>query len=179
MEAHTGVFEECVSCYAPTQNTVQPCAHSMCEPCAAKWVVAMDKRSCPLCRGIVVRIGPSPEEGLLVHGRTVWVVGKEVRVSVASIPSRMGVCVVAVAEVAAAYAAGIRRGDILTHINDIPLHAHDQAISIIDRALDVGHPFSVRVAPKKAKKMWSHRFVRRRAVDVGTRRRDAVEIFIA
>lgn len=49
----------------------------------------------------------------------------------------------------AAYACGLRKGDVVTHINSIPLTHHVQAVRLIDAGSQLNYPLYCTLKPPK------------------------------
>jgi S1-C subfamily serine protease len=89
--------------------------------------------TCPICRETVVMIRPHTSCSnskflVLTHGHA--------GVTIANTPG--GVIVTKVTAKDMAFMGGLRRGDIITHMNGIPTVKHENAVQIIERARAIG-----------------------------------------
>jgi hypothetical protein len=123
---------ECAACLEPTAHVVKPCGHPMCRPCLGKWI-ARGADSCPTCRGVLVCGVDAPAAA--------WkaVVDFPADDTHAGVTLTHTFCDDAVRVVRThpsdrATVCGLRVGDVVTHINGIPVRDHERAIAIIDRA---------------------------------------------
>ena len=139
---------ECVACMSPTTETLVPCGHFMCGACAMQWVVR--KPTCPVCRGVVVALPPTAAP----TGPTVVIDFPKPSMHVGITVSDArggGVRVVALVRKDRAMQCGMRVGDVITHINGIPVRDHRNAAAISDRATQHGIALSYTL---KARRSW-------------------------
>ena len=134
--------EECCICFNHTTNLINPCGHLMCKDCILKWC---DKRiCCPICKTTL--LSPCPMSDLeSTKSPTVYfgvAPSQKVGVTITnrSNPSERGVRVKNVTIGGLAMVHGLKKGHIVTHINDIPVKNHGDAIAIINQAQCYGHP---------------------------------------
>ena len=136
---------ECCICFQQTTNWVAPCQHLMCEPCALKWFHTK-ANSCPMCRGIVLSPAPTPR----VVGPGIKIVCTPSGTLGVVVESHArGVKVLTVDKAGDAYACGLRKGDVVTHMNAIPLRSTEQAVDMLDRAKDCSYPLCCAIDPHK------------------------------
>lgn len=133
---------ECAACYMPTTGSVVPCGHLLCHACAQRWLAI--RPTCPVCRSVVVMVRPHTSRGsskflVLTHGHA--------GVTLANAPA--GVAVTRVNPRDMAWKSGLRRGDVLTHMNGVPLKTHENAVKIIERARALGTVLECTLASTK------------------------------
>lgn len=137
--------EECLACYGFTCDQLLPCKHYVCASCTHKWLVGMKKMNCPMCRQVVVSVSPSLDVAckgsiLSLHPKPKRPVGVAMRNH-----AQEGVVIVKVVKDEIADCAGVKPGDWITHINNIPILQHAHAASIIDRASEHGMDIELRL----------------------------------
>ena len=129
------MVRECMVCFEDTAEVVQPCEHALCAGCAQTWF-AHHELVCPLCRRAVTALPHVAPPGAhavrirLDEGSTH--VGITIRTC-----SVGGVRVLWVDPDDCAHRAGIRRGDVITHLNGLRVDDHRTAARIIDRSTEV------------------------------------------
>ena len=125
---------ECMACMQPTDGTLTPCKHSMCASCALQWV--QRKETCPMCRGVILALpGPPPRNTVLIDiPKPCMHVGITVRTS----ETGRGVRVVSLDPNDRAKKCGLRKGDVITHLNGIPVRDHRIAVAITNGATQCG-----------------------------------------
>lgn len=135
---------ECVVCWQPTTEQVVPCAHVMCAACAAQWLERTP--TCPVCRSTVVDVAGRPPTGareltIRVH------VGVHLGITLSD--HAYGVLVQDLLPCDAARRAGVRRGDVITHMNGIRVRGHGNAILIAQRASDLGYDIACTILGRR------------------------------
>jgi hypothetical protein len=134
--------EECCICFNPTTNLIDPCGHLMCKECILTW--CRKTISCPLCKTTL--LAPCSMSDLEpVKSPTVFfgvAPSQQVGVTISNISdaSQRGVRVKNMVKDGLAMVHGMKKGHIITHINDIPVRAHGDAVAIINQAQCYGHP---------------------------------------
>ena len=118
----------CVACFTVTENTLMPCGHPMCETCAIKWL--KQKPLCPTCRRVVLTIVPCTH--IPKHSQIIQPAGNGTHVGITLSSHSKGLVVTRVRRKSQTSISGIRRGDIVTHLNGIPQNKHANAIAIIN-----------------------------------------------
>lgn len=122
-------YHDCVACLKATPTCLLPCKHPMCELCSATWL--QRKPTCPTCRVTVLGLYRSthrPKVLLTIN------VCDEAVLGLALTSDDKGVRVVRVHTGSCAHQSGIRCGDVITHINCIPVSDQERALSIIEAA---------------------------------------------
>ena len=120
--------KECVVCYEPTVDFVKPCTHPLCAKCAYKWFEK--KTVCPMC--IEVPCGFSVRRPVQLGGRDITIPTTPLGVTLIN---QSGKVIVKTAyEYDTAFKNGVRPGDIILFVNDIPASSHEKAISVIKSA---------------------------------------------
>ena len=144
---------ECAICFEDTKNRIQPCKHAFCERCILRW---MDKKvTCPLCKQVLAspRLDvTSPHPSLRLQG---WTGGQE-HIGVTLRNDTNGVVIHNINEKDKAFISGLRKGHVITHVNNIPVTCHESAIQIMTSAQDAKLPvnFTLHVSslsPKPSK----------------------------
>ena len=127
---------ECIVCFEETTDVLRPCDHAVCRACAKKWF-ANHEPVCPLCKRAVVvlpHVVPPPR-GTTVCIRLEGVECTHVGITVCTC-TLGGVRVLRVDPNDRAHHAGIRRGDVITHLNGIRVDTHETAVRIFNRATE-------------------------------------------
>ena len=136
------VEDECVVCYEMTTDRVVPCNHTICASCARSWFTR--RVVCPLCLQLPCKLVTSdggdetdvffdrPPIGVTVTTRSNEVIVKAVQRS--------------------AFKKGIRVGDIVRHVNDIPVTRHTDVISIVQNCEK--HNLSIKLGMNLTAKPW-------------------------
>ena len=119
---------ECAVCLQETSNTLQPCKHVVCATCIDQWV-AKRHNTCPYCRGILVGLRSTEPTG-----GNVKLVLRGDHAGITLVNDNGAVRVRKVVLCDRAYRAGLRPGDVITHLNDIPVNRHADAVAIVNRA---------------------------------------------
>lgn len=145
---------ECVVCFEPTAECCMPCRHPMCHQCSSKWF--RKKTICPMCRQVPAsyhseRPVADGERDVVISsfplGLTVWNRGRDV-------------CVAKTVARDSAARAGLRPGDRIVHVNDIPVQRHGDMIEIC-RCNEVnGTPLRIGIVPvpRESKPSWRFRW---------------------
>lgn len=170
-------MQECAVCFQSTTDTLAPCSHPVCATCAEKWFVAQNHVECPLCRGVVVKI-PTKDDTLNttrrgVTTKTVLLDNNRheadseehhqchVGFTLSDAWSTEGVRVVRLHPNDEAISCGIRIGDVITHMNGLPVHHHQTAVAIADRAANTRTNLICTVKRNRTKCRVLHPVVRR------------------
>jgi hypothetical protein len=124
--------DPCAVCLEDTTHVVHPCAHAVCAPCLARWLEHGAR--CPVCRGTL--LGASAALVPRAAGRTVRVdfprPGLHAGITLQACDA--GVRVTALDRRDRAHACGLRRGDVITHINALPMRDAHEATRMADCA---------------------------------------------
>ena len=143
---------ECVVCFSPTDNTLPPCDHRVCLECIQQWTEI--SLHCPMCRGVLLGRHPlqPPDECPVTSTpkfpRRRWRLGSSVprqRACIVHSPPGTfpgisfynavgGVLIRWLRKVDQAYKSGLRVGDVVTHINGMPVTDHATAVKLFDTA---------------------------------------------
>ena len=136
---------ECAVCFSPTDNTLPPCNHRVCLECIHRWTET--SLFCPLCRGVLLGRQPllPTRDAAVIHPQKHRHVSKRMRECVVHNPPGTfpgisvynavdGVMIRDVRKVDQAYKSGLRVGDVVTHINGMPVTDHATAVAIFDTA---------------------------------------------
>lgn len=135
---------ECCICFETTTNWVIPCQHAMCVTCALEW---FDQKAitCPMCRGVVISPTPHPIPLNPVLKITCM---DNARLEMCVVDHAKGVQIHHVAKGGAAYTCGLRKGDIVTHMNSIPIKDHEQAVTLMDAVNERKYPLLCTIEPR-------------------------------
>ena len=139
--------EECAVCFYATRTRTHPCRHVVCIECQVRW----GRFSCPVCRGAMAPSlnekttdaaddGPGPPIVLLrtpIDGHA----GICVRLH------RRGVRVVEICPLDSAWDAGVRTGDVITHMNGLAIRDPHVAVSVIEAMRGVELHLAIRRRP--------------------------------
>lgn len=133
-------------CLEPTDDAARPCGHPTCAPCLHTWV-ARGGATCPTCRGVLTGADaiPPPAGGDL---RLAFPPGA-VHVGITLADSVAGVRVTRLHPTDLGLACGLRVGDVVTHINGLPMRGHTGAIAVIDRATRYREPLTFALRPRR------------------------------
>lgn len=160
--------DECIVCMMETSTFIPNCGHRICRDCAIKWFDR--KLSCPMCRKVPVSL---PSESKLEPPQTAnptTVVVLEpldgetphsMHVGATFGTHAHGVVLIRVHPEDQAYAWGLRKGNIVTHINGIKVKSHLYAAKICDACTERCFPlhFELRPTPpvpsRNVRRWWS------------------------
>ena len=156
------ILSECVVCYEETHNTVAPCGHGVCETCIDAWI-ARGHRSCPTCRGLLVAtrpVGVTERNCVRIyfHHRSdaarpsstfSSTTAHHVGVTFGNVAG--GVRVLALHPRDRGVACGLAVGDVVTHINAIPVNDHRTAAEMTDRGTAARHTLVYRLALRSSR----------------------------
>lgn len=133
--------EECVVCFHTTRTRTHPCRHVVCMECQVRW----GRFSCPVCRGATVapyESDRSADGGVLLQTPADGHAGITIR------QHRHGVQVVKLDPLDSAWDAGVRRGDVITHINGLTIRDPQLAASVLDAMRGASLHLSIRRRPR-------------------------------
>jgi hypothetical protein len=139
---------ECSVCWNTTEDKLTPCSHPLCNSCAERWLPK--SITCPICRKTVVAAAlDTPSDARVV----VVCIRKKAHLGLTLSGSACGngVVVSHTNPTDAAARAGLLRGDVITHLNRIPISRHDEAIRLFNVARDIGHNVECTLAPRKSR----------------------------
>jgi hypothetical protein len=118
----------CVVCYEPTSDHLKSCGHLLCGSCAVKWFAK--RVVCPICIAVpyattVRRPVRDGEHDVIVLTFPLGLVlmNRSDSVLVKSTHAKDS-----------AHRSGVRHGDTITFVNDIPVCRHADAIGVIRAA---------------------------------------------
>ena len=126
--------EECAVCFCETAERTRPCHHPVCDACLQKWILR-HHYTCPMCRQPV--LGPDDDHATRTDRGSVVIdpsSGTFFGVTVRYTMSGRGVRVTRTVPRDLMHASGVRPGDILTHINGIPVNDPGIAILLLEGA---------------------------------------------
>lgn len=139
---------ECPVCFQTTDEFVYPCQHRLCVDCARSWM-RRGNHTCPSCRQVVVRLSNAydnaPGESVVISNISPR---QHLGITLTS-SAPQGVLVRQVGRADLAYTAGLRVGDVITHINSIPINEHSVAVAIIETARHNSLPIGFRLRRRK------------------------------
>ena len=130
--------DECVVCLESGSTvSVHPCRHLICRACMLAWL-AQDRFSCPMCRQHVFGLGEDDESEGADEARTVRVVfhpNTHAGITLKN-DGRQGVRVTVTENNDRVSASGFRKGDVITHLNSLPVNDHKNAVAFFNHAAD-------------------------------------------
>lgn len=130
--------DECCICFYATANRISPCGHLMCKECILRWCHTTN--TCPLCKNVVLSpcpmcdLKPTDEPSLYVK------VCPDRMIGITLTDVRVGVRLKTVDRHSLAHRLGMRRGQIVTHVNDIPMTTPHDLIEMVYEARVRSHP---------------------------------------
>jgi len=145
--------EECVICLTELDATAVrlSCGHRLHSICLQRHLQTDRRGRCPVCRRVVHDTTPRLNVDRTAAPSKAVVVAQSVTTSVAADATphlgitvgdaphhHHGVVVRRVHRNDAAYRAGLRPGDVLTHVNGIPCASHAQVIAMLEGATHEG-----------------------------------------
>lgn len=140
--------EECVVCFYPTAARTHPCQHVVCRGCQLRW----NHFSCPVCRRVTAPSAPSPaaeEAGPSAVLRCVLRLPLDTgHAGITVRAHRHGVRVVKIHPLDEAWAAGVRRGDVITHLNDVRVREATVAVAVIEAMRGADLHLTIRRLPR-------------------------------
>jgi hypothetical protein len=144
--------DECAVCLQETSNRLQPCKHAVCGTCIDTWV-AKHHMTCPMCRGVLTGTGRAPDTSKSLL-QIVLKNGAHAGVTLVNDAMSGGVRVRRLVLCDRAYRAGLRPGDVITHLNDLPVQRHADAVAIVNRATQVQEDVIVTVHRQRRPWWW-------------------------
>lgn len=145
---------DCCICYRECHEVLQPCGHSLCIECAKRWFVKSP--SCPMCRSPVVHLNGLLQE-TTTHNLVVIVFpsrNMHVGITLSSCNGKLHVDRVKKKDLG--FKCGLRRGNLITHINGIAIHDHSVAVQMIEAAKARAIPLYCSVAkPSRMEKLFA------------------------
>lgn len=139
---------ECVVCFTQTRSVLTPCGHPVCDKCAQQWLAR--KCSCPVCRATVVMADAAddlPRIDFAPQGPAGFV-GISLR------NHRLGVKVTWLHTRDLAYGAGVRVGDVITHINGVQISDSAVGVAVVECARANRIPLTFRLHPRVERRWW-------------------------
>lgn len=150
MKVDNSAMDECAICLEPTSDRLYPCSHVVCESCQRQW--RKQSNACPLCRGVVVHIdhGKTATPHVTKFANLVIKVdfpinthgGVTLRNS-AWFPNTVYVRSLHLGDQCAA--CGLKRGDYVLAIDNIPIPSHEVGIRLINHATQTQRTMQVHV----------------------------------
>ena len=141
-----GDDDECPVCFNPTENRVQPCGHKLCGKCAGIWKISEHNNQDTM----------STDAATIIH---INFDDENSHLGITLVSGALGVRVVRLDRRDVAASAGVRRGDVITHINSIHTTSHSVAIDIIEQARLNTIPLMLRIhRPRRLYDRLMHRF---------------------
>lgn len=129
-------------CYEATTDRLAPCDHAVCGRCARRWFLT--KLTCPFCLRVPCALVDGRRPRLLE--RELVVRPGPIGLTMASPDGRVFAKGLTPGE--AAHRAGLRAGDLITHVNNVPVRDHRGASSVIKSAeAEATAPLTLRVVP--------------------------------
>jgi hypothetical protein len=122
----------CVICYYETNNCIAPCEHSFCEKCIERWYRKSGKNTCPLCTKNIASFNASQDLISNADFTLYAKKGEHLGVRLQSLPLNFGVKITSLNHNDIAYKSGIKKGMIITSINNIPITDHICAVKICE-----------------------------------------------
>lgn len=140
-------MSECAVCLERTDDVLVPCAHAACRACVSEWLAR--KPTCPVCRApsviaappddgdgdVRLRARPGAHVGITLRGEDGLGYGAGHALEGgggAGGPS--GLRVVRTERGDLAHAHGVRRGDVVTHVNGVSARTARATTELIDTA---------------------------------------------
>lgn len=150
------IYMECVVCFSETSSKLDPCTHVVCEPCMRQWIDSRKRYShhCPVCRRIVISLTCHTIDLDASNKGTYSCIPPsldDIRfencaqgVRVLSVDSKKNV------------RKAIRKGDVITHVNTIPIFDHYAMTSIYECAKKTQQPLVIRrhIRPTLFRRVW-------------------------
>lgn len=165
----------CCVCFEPTADLTHPCRHPVCDACLSRWLLR-DRVDCPICRDTLL-YGPRQDGGerwaddnvVLVCFSSDPLVREHVGIRLRQAGRQ--VVVQAVHRKDLAHARGVRAGDTLSYVNNIPIVSVRSAIRVVDAATERKHSLVLTVRRPKRHQRWlsgwaTRLFARRDVVSV-------------
>jgi len=117
--------------------------HHFCYPCLFQWCVK--NNSCPTCRQPIFEIKFDVEFDILLHGKESSIFRHPNQIKIAFPKGKKagvtlrnnegpGVQITSLTEKDQFYLAGLRKGNVILFVNNIPCNNHNFAINIINNA---------------------------------------------
>ena len=137
--------EECTICWTDTSSAVAPCHHPVCHRCATLWL--QKSPTCPICRRTVVDVSGRQSTG----SRDVIVpLHVDARLGVTVTDHAYGVVLSYINRHDQCGRSGLRRGDVVTHLNGIRITTHANAILIINEAKRLGYDLAFTILERRS-----------------------------
>lgn len=136
----------CCVCYNETQETLYPCNHKMCHSCLIKWW-QLKKVTCPMCSQVVCNFSSSEnvnDENIRIE------FGNKTFPGITIANACSGVKVIRLNKKDECFKQGLRKGVIITNVNNIPCKiGHENVIKIFNTAAEYKYPVSCTIIPEK------------------------------
>lgn len=128
---------QCPVCLECTVDRTVPCAHALCDACAEAWM-RRGHHTCPTCRTPIVNMTSRPVEDVGGGVRILFDAtgGAQEHLGITLTASSMcaGVRITRLDRRDLAHRAGLRIGEVITHINSRPMTDHKVAIDVMETA---------------------------------------------
>lgn len=125
---------ECAVCLLPCLRDpveLRACGHRFCRACVVK--ALQYRTSCPVCRTVPAGIFPlTPSTDAASYG-----LASTEHFGITLGKADEGVRVLKLTPTDVAHRIGIRRGDIILAINDVPCRTHEEAIEVLRKIKEV------------------------------------------
>lgn len=142
---------ECAVCLQPTIHRLYPCNHAVCSLCEREW--RRRSHSCPLCRGLVIctdtQIAKTPRDRTRYANLILQVdfpLGSFAGITLqdsAWFPRLVYIKHLCAIDRAAS--CGLKRGDYLLTIDDIPVSSHEVGVRLMEHASQAQQTIRVHV----------------------------------
>ena len=139
---------DCCICFEPTQHRLLPCKHSVCQTCFAKlW--RMKKTLCPMCKQVVIC-----QNSYVVMQNTHNTITTKFKPGVfpgiTICDTKDGVLISKINKSDACYTSGLRKGNIITHINNMSCNIGQKHVcQIFETASQRGIQLDCSIKPSK------------------------------
>ena len=140
----------CVVCFEPTDAVLEPCRHVLCGNCAGRWLPRSP--TCPACRRVVVS---APLPAVCPDGALTVVPSPRLPLGITLANAPGGTRIVRLVREDEGWRCGLRPGDLVTHVNQIPVQDHGNAVRIIEAATGCGAPTVLHVRRRALFRCWS------------------------
>ena len=141
----------CVICYYATNNCLAPCKHSFCEKCIEKWYKKSGRITCPLCTNKLASFNASQDlisnADFILYAKP----GQHLGITLRSWTIMKGVKVIGLDANDIAYKSGIKKGMVITSINNIPVTDHTSAIKICEASKDTYGLVTIKILKPESK----------------------------
>ena len=171
--------DACIVCFEAAGVPLRPCLHRVCIECTTSWM-SKGHATCPMCRGVILGFDThaAPEEGggqggqgeeegegrpLLAPPRPSRArmhitidLPADTHVGVTVCDHPRGVRVQKLVKADRAAVCGLRYGDVITRLNELPVPTHAFAVQIFNDAAQRGESILCEVIrhPHRVQRWW-------------------------